>query len=301
MTRQVISLARYIAIAAALAGALLFGISAIAEQHGTKHVESRPGLSPRLLLDRVRQPVWVLGVGGLIAGFALQVVALHFGSLALVEPILVGDLVFAVLIGAYQYRSRDPAVFAGVAACVVGVAGFLAVARPSGGRPDDGLRTFVPLAAGYGVLLASCLMVARGNAALRPPALALATGVSYGITAFLIKLVTAEADRVPHLFTTWPLYAAAVVAPLGFLLNQDAYQKGTMVAPVLAIISSSEPLMPILLAGLLLIERLADSPAAIAGEVVSLILMTAGVVVIAQRSPQAAPPVPSRSPGSVSS
>lgn len=232
MTRQVISLARYIAIAAALAGALLFGISAIAEQHGTKHVESRPGLSPRLLLDLVRQPVWVLGVGGLIAGFVLQVVALHFGSLALVEPILVGDLVFAVLIGAYQYRSRDPAVFAGVAACIVGVAGFLAVARPSGGRPDDGLRTFVPLAAGYGVLLASCLMV----------------------------------------------------------------------APVLAIITSSDPLMAILLAGLLLNERLADSPAAIAGEVVSLILMTAGVVVIAQRSPQATPPVPSpsRSPGSVS-
>jgi drug/metabolite transporter (DMT)-like permease len=283
-------LSRWIAIAAALAGALLFGISAIAEQHGTKRVESRRTLSPALLLDLVRQPVWVAGVGGLIAGFALQVTALRFGSLALVQPILVGDLVFAVLISAYQRRSRDRAIFAGVAACTVGVAGFLAVARPSGGQPDDSLRTFISLAAGYGVVLAGCLLAARGGPRMRPPALALATGVSYGTTAFLIKLVTAEADSVPHLFSTWPLYAVAVVAPLGFLLNQDAYQRGTMVAPVLAIITCTDPLVAILLAGLLLSERLADTPAAIAGETVSLLLMTVGVVAIAQHSPQAAAP-----------
>jgi drug/metabolite transporter (DMT)-like permease len=283
-------LSQWIAITAALVGALLFGISAVAEQRGTKHVESRQTLSPKIFLDLVRQPVWLLGVGGLIAGFVLQVVALRFGSLAVVEPILVGDLVFAVLISAYLRGSRDPAIFGGVVACTVGVVGFLAVARPSGGNPDDGLGTVIPLAIGYGGVLAGCLAVAARSRRLRPLALALATGVSYGTTAFLIKLVTAEADSAAHLFTTWPLYVVAVVAPLGFLLNQYAYQQGTIVAPVLAIITSSDPLWAILLAGLLLDEKLAGTPMAIVGETVALILMTAGVVIIARHSPQAGVP-----------
>lgn len=289
-------MSQWIAIAAALVGALVFGISAVAEQRGTKHVETRQTLSPRILLDLIRQPVWLLGVGGLIAGFVLQIVALHFGSLALVEPILVGDLVFAVLISAALRGSRDPVVFAGVAACTVGVVGFLAVARPSGGNPDDGLGTFVPLVIGYGAVLIGCLAVARSSQRLRPFALALATGVSYGTTAFLIKLVNTEADTLPHLFSTWPLYAVAVVAPLGFLLNQNAYQQGSIVAPVLAIITSSDPLWSILLAGLLLDEKLTDTPAAIAGEVLALSLMIAGVIVIAHRSPAATAPAPEREP-----
>ncbi|HEX4831044.1 MAG TPA: DMT family transporter [Trebonia sp.] len=279
---------RWIAVAAALAGALLFGMSAVAEQQGTKQVKTRQALSPRILLDLMRQPVWVVGVGGLIAGFALQVTALHFGSLALVQPLLVGDLVFAVLIGAYQRRRGDVVVFAGVAACTAGVVGFLAVAKPSGGHPDDSLGTFLPLAACYCSAVAVCLVMAYGHRALRPPALALATGISYGTTAFLIKLLTTDAS-VAHVFTTWPLYAVAIVAPLGFVLNQDAYQRGTMVAPVLAIITITDPLVSILLAGALLSERLAHSPPAIAGEVVSLALMIAGVFVVAYRSPQAKP------------
>jgi len=291
-------LSQWIAIAAALTGALVFGISAVAEQRGTKHVEARQTLSPRILLDLVRQPVWVLGVGGLIAGFILQVVALRFGSLALVEPILVGDLVFAVLMSAYLRGRGDPLVFGGVAACTLGVVGFLIVARPAGGNPDDSLGTFIPLAVGYGVVLGGCLAVARRSQRARPLALALATGVSYGTTAFLIKLVTAEADTFPHLFATWPLYAVAIVAPLGFLLNQNAYQQGSIVAPVLAIITSSDPLWAILLAGLLLDERLSDSPAAIAGEAAALILMTAGVAVIAHRAPMAT--APAKEPETVS-
>jgi len=289
-------LSQWIAVTAALVGALVFGISAVAEQRGTKHVETRETLSPMILLDLARQPVWVLGVGGLIAGFVLQIVALHFGSLALVEPILVGDLVFAVLISAFLRGSHDPAVFGGVAACTIGVVGFLAVARPSGGNPDDGLGTVIPLVIGYGVVLIGCLAVARRSKRLRPFALALATGVSYGTTAFLIKLVNTEADTLPHLFSTWPLYAVAIVAPLGFLLNQNAYQQGSIVAPVLAIITSSDPLWSILLAGLLLNEKLAGGPAAIAGETLALILMIGGVIVIARHSPQATAPVPDREP-----
>ena len=138
------------AVAAALAASLVFGISSVAEQRGTKRVKSRRPLSPELLLDLVRQPLWLAGVGATVMGFALQVVALSFGPLALVEPILVCDLIFAVLISAALRRRWDPIMLAGVVACAGGVAGFLVIARPSGGQStvSPGAAAAVPRARG---------------------------------------------------------------------------------------------------------------------------------------------------------
>jgi hypothetical protein len=75
--------------------------------------------------------------------------------------------------------------------------------------------------------------------------------------------------------------------PAAFVLNQNAYQRGILIAPVLAIITAADPLVSIALASLWLNEHFNASPAGIAGEVASLALMTAGIVIIARRSPQA--------------
>jgi len=123
-----------IAVVSGLGAAMVFGMSSVAEQRGTKRVKQRRALSPRILLDLVRQPLWDTAIAATLVGFALQVVALKFGPLALVEPILVCDLIFAVLINSYLRGRWDPLLVAGVAACAVGVAGFLIIARPSGGK-----------------------------------------------------------------------------------------------------------------------------------------------------------------------
>jgi drug/metabolite transporter (DMT)-like permease len=274
-----------ISVIAAVCSALVFGMSSVAEQRGTKRVKRRPALSPRLLLDLARQALWLGGIAATLVGFALQVVALNFGPLALVEPILVFDLVFAVLISAYLRKRRDVTIFAGVAACTLGIAGFLAIGRPSGGRPTVGFEVLLPLAAGLVVALTGCLVLTRGNKNARPLALALACGVCYGVSAFLVKLVV-SAGGLPHIFTHWPIYALAVVGPLGFLLNENAYQQGELIAPVMAIITACDPLISIALAYFFLNETLASSPAAVAGEVVSLLVMVTGIYVIAHHAPQ---------------
>ena len=74
------------------------------DQRSTKRVERR-ALSPRIVVDLVRQPLWLAAIGANVVGFALQVVALDFGSLALVQPILACDLMFAVLILWYRGQS----------------------------------------------------------------------------------------------------------------------------------------------------------------------------------------------------
>jgi drug/metabolite transporter (DMT)-like permease len=89
--------------------------------------------------------------------------------------------------------------------------------------------------------------------------------------------------------TDWPIYALAIVGPLGFLLNENAFQTGALIAPVMSIITVCDPLISIALAAIWLDERLSSSPAAIAGQVISLIVMSAGIVVVAHRAPHLAP------------
>jgi drug/metabolite transporter (DMT)-like permease len=261
-------------------------MSSVAEQRGTKRVKTQRALSPKILLDLVRQPLWVIAIGGSVLGFALQVVALRYGPLALVEPLLVCDLIFAVIIASYLRRRFDPVIFSGVLATAAGVAGFLVIGRPTNGVATVGFFVVLPLAAGLVACIAGCLAVAKRSDDLRPLALALACGICYGTAAFLVKLVVTDVSGgLPHVLSDWPIYALAIVGPAGFVLNQDAFQQGTLLAPVLAIITACDPIISIALAYLWLNERLSSSPAAIAGEVIALLVMVTGIYVLAHHSP----------------
>jgi hypothetical protein len=277
-----------IAVVAALGSSLAYAITAVTEQLSTKRVKSRRALSPELLLDLIKQPLWLAGIAANVASFALQVVALRFGPLALVEPILVCDLIFAGLITAALKKHADPVTAAGTIACAAGVAGFLLIARPSAGRQAIGLIEALPLLAGFAAVLVGCLALARWNRTVRPLALALACGAAYAATDFAIKLVTAEfSGGLADLFTHWPIYAVAIIGPIGFVLNQNAFQAATLLAPVLAIITITDTIGDVVLAWLFLDEKLASGALEIAGQVASLLVMTVGIVVLAHRSPQA--------------
>jgi drug/metabolite transporter (DMT)-like permease len=270
----------------ALLAALVFGISSVAEQRGTGHVKERKALSPRLLLDLVRDPLWVTAIGATVLGFVLQVLALKYGRLAVVEPLLICDLIFAVLINSHLRHKRDPVIFIGSAMCAAGVAGFLIIGHPSGGKSTCGAIVMLPLGLALLVLVGGSLFVANRDKRVQALALALATGACYGVSAFLIKIVTG--NGLHHLLTTWPIYVLIVVGPLGFLLNQNAFQEsGDRIAPVLSIITAADPLISILLAAIFLSEKLNSSPAGIIGQIVALSLMVTGIYIIAHHAPMA--------------
>ena len=83
--------------------------------------------------------------------------------------------------------------------CAAGVAGFLVIARPSGGGSTVSLPSVMPLAAGLAVAVAGCLALARLSPRVRPLALALACGINYGVAAFLVKLITSDFRGLPEL------------------------------------------------------------------------------------------------------
>jgi hypothetical protein len=283
-------LSQLIAVVTAVVAALVFGIASVADQHSTKRVKRRGPLSPRIFVDLARQPLWVAYIGATVLGFALQVVALHFGPLALVEPLLICDLIFAVLIAAYLRNLWDSVLIGGVITAAVGVAAFLIIASPTSGSATVGFYVVLPLGAGFAAAIAGCIAIANRSRSLRPLALALACGISYGVAAFLVKLVVTDVSGgLPALLTDWPVYALAIVGPLGFLLNENAFQQGNLIAPVLAIITVCDPVISVALAAVWLNEGLSNSPAGLAGEVIGLLLMVIGVTVVAYRAPRLVP------------
>lgn len=273
---------------ASLAGALVYGLSAVLEQRSVHQVAERGVFAPRLLLDLARRPLWLASIVATIAGAALQALALHFGPLSLVQPIMVLDLLFAVLIASGLRRAPpDRVILGGVVGCTVGVGVFLAVSQPTGGTETVSLPAVIPLAALLAAVLAVCLAWAQwGRRVMRPIALALGCGVCNGVAAFLLKLVTFSLTQgFNEPLEGWPLYALAIVGPVGFLLNQEAYQSGTLISPALAVITVVTSLVSIGIGYLWLNESVANGPVDVFIEVLSLAVMTGGVILLAHRAP----------------
>jgi drug/metabolite transporter (DMT)-like permease len=281
-----------IALALALTSAMIFGVAAVVQYRAAKQVPDRGPLEYRLIVDLARRPMWVLAIGANLVGVGLQIFALRFGPLALVQPVLVCQLIFAVLLSTFTIKHKRPdrIMLAGAMCCAVGLGGFLATAQPRDSGGKVGLTEVLPLAVALAVVVAACLAAARfAPAGIRALALALACGVSYGVTAFLFKLVSLSLSQgIAEPFQEWPLYALIVTGIIGFLLNMSAFQAGIMVSPVLAVITVTDPLVSIGVAHLWLGESIAATAGDIIIEVASLAVMTGGIVALAQRAPQAA-------------
>lgn len=86
--------------------AVFFALATVLQQKATQEVPDEQAGRAGFLLRLARQPVWVGGiaVGGL--GFACQAAALHFGQLAVVQPLLAASVVFALPFGVLVIHRR---------------------------------------------------------------------------------------------------------------------------------------------------------------------------------------------------
>lgn len=277
-----------VAVPAAIVGAACMGLASAAQARATHEVPASRTLSPTLLFRLVRRPLWLVGIVATIAGLGLQVVALGFGPLLLVQPLLVSALPFASFFGAALVHKRvDRVIVLGAFVCVAGLSAFLLLARPTGGV--DHLIREAPL----GELAAALGVVAVGGLALSSLAngpakvlgLALATGVFYGVTAGLIKVVAGELRTgVLAPFGHWALYAVCVIGPVGFLLSQNTFQRGEFVSPALAVITTVDPLVGVAIGVWWLGESAATGPVVLAGELVAALVIVAGIAILSRRA-----------------
>jgi drug/metabolite transporter (DMT)-like permease len=270
------------AAAAALASgaAVSFGLVSVVEHLSARQVESAP-VSVALIVRLIRRPLVLIAIVFEIAGFGLQVLAVHLGALVVVQPLLVLALPVAVLVQAvYDRRRPGRGELAAGAAALAGIALFQVTADPADGT--TGLSVGTAAAAGAvlaGVIGLAGLVAARVPRSRRVVFLAVIVGVLYGACGPLLKHITA-APSVGHVFLEWHAYALAVVGGCGLGLNQVVFQDAQF-GPALAVLTVVEPLTSATLGAFLLHESLPLSGGRLAGWVLGGLIALSGVAILA--------------------
>jgi drug/metabolite transporter (DMT)-like permease len=271
---------------AALASGSSFAVGSVLQQSAARAAPAEEALSWRLLVDLAHRRTWLLGIGSDVLSFALQAVALAFGPLALVQPILVCGLLFAVPLSVRRTRRRlGRWEWTGTASVAGGLALFLAVASPTVGEPQASAERWVlVLVAVAGLMAAATLAgrVARGP--VRPSLYGLAAGTSFGLLAALTKTSTwLLGQGAGPFFTSWQPYGMAVVAVMGAIVQQSAYQAGPLAASV-PVMDAVEPTIAVLIGLFAFSERVSSSPPALLVEALAVLVLFGGIVAL-DRSP----------------
>jgi len=247
----------------------------------------------------LRQPLWLLGWAAAIGGFAFQALALHGGQLAIVQPLLVTELVFALLLRRLWLRQdvRHAAWTSSLVVCA-GLTVFLFMANPHGGHRIPNLTAWLSCLLTFGGIIAGfAALAARGSPVRRCALYAIAASITWALMATFIKAATQSLTDAgfPGFLAHWPVYALVVSGVLGTVLQQAALQTGPLRVsqPLLIVV---DPAVAIVLSVWLFAERFTDSSLEIAIAAVSFVVMTIGVVMLTRTAP--ADLIPSR-PGRI--
>src|SRR5215472_17266513 len=144
------------AIIFAVLSALSNAYSAVLQRLAATRRAPEPRRAWRAAIDLVRQPVWLLGVLFLVGTFGFQALALYFGPLSVVQPLLVTELIFTLGVRVFLLHD-DIASRTWSAALVVclGLPAFLVLASPSEGTnvPNAGQWILAVSTRGLAVLV----------------------------------------------------------------------------------------------------------------------------------------------------
>ena len=271
------------ALAAALANAVH-----LMTQHAASAGVSETHRGRELVTFLIRHPLWLLGAAAAAAGFAFQAVALHSGQLSIVQPLLVTELVFALVLRRFWVRQHI-AKLAWTAAFVTcaALAVFLTVADPHGGHRQPAAAHWVAGLALFGGVVAVLAVLARWGSPVRRAALyATAASITWALMAAFIKATTevVAASGLVGMLTHWPVYALCASAVIGSVLQQAALQVGPLSVsqPLIVVV---DPAVAIVLSVWIFDERFTVGVAQKAIAAVAFCAMAVGVVVLSRVAP----------------
>ena len=275
-------------VAFALAAALSSAVN-LMTQHSASAGAPKREKGWRLVAYLFRQPQWLLGWIAAAGAFVFQAVALHFGQLSVVQPVLVTELVFVLVLRRLWIR-QDVVRAAWAAALVVcaALAAFLWAAEPTGGHSSPETAQWLsalPVFGGATALLAT--LGTRGSPTRRTALLAAAAGLAWALTATFLKTAaeTLATSGISGMLTHWAVYALAAAVITGMVLDQSALHVGPLSVsqPLLAIVN---PLASIILSIWLFDERFTDSPTRVALAVLAMAVLAVAVIALSRTAPE---------------
>lgn len=220
--------------------------------------EEAPQSGSGAILTAMRRPLWWAGMSTAIIAYGLQVVALGFGPLLIVQPIMVMSLMFTLPLSA-RYDGRpitfDEMFWASI--LTVSVSVLVLLGRPAPGIDHPPLQRWVlPIAVGWGILFAMDRFAQRQLRRERALILGLVTGAMFGYVGVFSKAV---ADIFVlygplGLLTNWETYALLISATLGTVVQQSSFNAGALKNSLPAM-KTGEPIVAFALGYIVLGEK----------------------------------------------
>ncbi|MEJ4099062.1 DMT family transporter [Corynebacterium mastitidis] len=221
-----------LAILFALASALTIAWGTVVRHRIAEEAPADGSLKGSPFWNAISRPLWWAGTGTALLGYGLQVVALGFGTLLVVQPILVLSLMFTLPLSA-RYDGRRISVtemsWAGLLTAAVAI--LVILGRPLAGNPHPPLDRWVPALIAGAVALTlierlAQLQIRRHKALL----LGVVTGALFGYVAVLSKAVVDVflQGSVMGLLTNWETYGLILGATLGTIVQQYSFNAGAL-------------------------------------------------------------------------
>jgi drug/metabolite transporter (DMT)-like permease len=267
----------------ALGASLANALTSVFQRMGVEDAPAGDRLRLRLLTYALRRKVWLLGFAMMIVSFVLQAIALHFGRLSQVQPILTTELVFLVAVLAvwfgYTITRRE---WLGTVAVTGGLVGFLFFAHPEYGMQSQPLWKWIVVAVACSAAIAIAVGLAlRGPGWWRAAMFGAAAAVSFAFTSACTKAVSQfAASDWTSLYRHWQTYALACAGALAVFLAQNAFHAGPIAASQSTLVLA-DPLASILIGVGLFGDNLRTAVPWGPLEALSLLVMFAGAFSLA--------------------
>lgn len=271
-----------IVVVAGLAAGLCFALGGVLQQQEASRRPEDESLTPGLLLQLARRPVWLAGIGLAAASYGFKSLALAFGPLSVVQPLIAAEIIFAVPLSVRRHGRRLHArEWTAAGAVALGLAIGIYAAAPQTGDPLPPAGSWV-LALGAVVVIAGTAVVVgrRLRGAPRASLFALAAAALLAAQGALLSATVAQfKGGVAAGFSSWEPYAMAVAAIAGTTLVQSAYQAGPLAASM-PVMDAANPAIAVSLGVVLLGESVRTGLLPLLGTGVGIALLVGGIVAL---------------------
>lgn len=268
----------------ALFAAVANATATVLQRLGVESATSGKTTTTKLMAALLRRPIWFVGLALTTVSFLLQAVALAFGNLTSVQPVMVTEIVFLVLIlGTWFHQGLGWREWVGTIGTAVGLGVFLGLSYSSRGTGQPNSEDWILLLATACAAVVIALVTARrGPRSFRAAAYGASAGIVFALTATFIKTVADEWQHgLPYVFSHPAAYAVAASGLAGLVISQRALAAGPVAASQAALLIVN-PLSSIVIGIWLFSDRVHATGVRAIWEGVFLGVMFSSLLVLAQ-------------------
>lgn len=271
------------AIAIMLLSAVMYSLSYVLQHKGTQasigeHAGADAGVGKLL-----RNPIWIIGVVLFGLSFLLHMAALAFGSVAVVQPLIVTELIFipplAALISKARVGARD---WVAIIVLAAALGGFLVIAAPTEGKPTASVGDWVVAIAA--MLVVAGLLMFLGSRQRNIVAKAAIIGSGVGIYNALLAISAKGMFGLLPTAGLWanPLtYLTVIVTVCAIATTAYAFRSGPITASSPAMISIN-PIVATIVAMWLFQVEINHTPLDVIGIAVCVAAVNVGIFALSR-------------------